>query len=803
MKNFLLLLAVWGLCITAAQAQLYVDTFDDGDASELTGGAAFTFNESDGELTITADGSSGQYDAFSYVFPETVDASGNNKLFVRAKASTIGTQFRVDLQDTDDYATTQAGITKTLTTEFMVLEFDWTGNLDDAAYGGTGCTSGPCPVDASMIKNLVMFIDPASGGFSGDVVIDYIAFGEEPMTDITSDVFQDHFDNDSVLTSFTIVPDGMELTRDGSQITLTGDGTHGMWDPVTYVIRNQTTFEEIDLDMTQGDNKLYVRMKSTVPGTSLRIDFQDIDNFITTNAPVTKILTDEFVTYEYDLTGLYQDGGYGGTSCTPETAPCPVDPTRIRGLIMFIEPGVGGFAGEITMEYMSVGTALEPAGPAAAQIYADHFDDEDSRFVGSSDGSLTVSETGTTLTISADGTSGPYVATGYTFHEDTTGIVLDFAPANNRVFIKGRMGSGSAKVRVDIADSTGLNSSFSSLAKNFTDEDAVYEFDFTGAQDGGYGGTPCDAADAPCLLDLSIVQSLVIFIEPDNGGYLGELILDYVSVGQPIGDGPPPVPTGIINYAENFDGDGTFTSGGNGVTTEVVDGEWVINSDGTSTPYSVFQYFVNEDGNNALADAMGSNNAVYVRAKATEPVGMRLDLKDNEGYVTTLAGLINEVGTDYSVLTYNFAGQYNDGGYGGTACTAGPCPVDGERVANLDLYFNPDDGGYNGTVTIDWISFGQDLTTGVVDLPSVKTLSIFPNPATEQLFLSYELATPSRVGYRLFDARGTLLQTQIGQQQSVGAQQLPVALGAQATGTYFVQLVVDGQYGAAVPFMKQ
>ena len=802
MKNFLLLALAWGLCLTTAQAQLFVEQFD-GDASALQGGAAFSFNVDDGELTVTADGSSGTYDAFTYVLPAVSDASGNNKVFVRAKASTIGTQFRLDLQDVNDYATTQAGITKTLTTDFMVLEFDWTANLDDAAYGGTGCTDGPCPVDASMIKNLVMFIDPASGGFAGDVVIDYIAFGEEPMTDITSDVFQDHFDNDSVLTSFTLIPDGMTLTRDGSQVTLTGDGTHGMWDPVTYVIRNQTTFEEIDLDMTQGDNKLYVRMKSTVPGTSLRIDFQDIDNFITTNAPVTKILTDEFVTYEYDLTGLYQDGGYGGTSCTADTAPCPVDPTRIRGLIMFIEPGVGGFAGEITMEYMSVGTALEPAGPAAEQIYTDHFDDEDNRFAGSSDGSLTVTETGTELTISADGTSGPYVATGYTFHEDTTAIVLDFGPANNRVFIKGRMGSGSAKVRVDIADSTGLNSSFSSLSKNFTDEDTVYEFDFTGAQDGGYGGTPCDAANAPCLLDLSIVQSLVIFIEPDNGGYQGELILDYISVGQPLGDGPPPVPTGIVDYQDNFDGDATFVSGGNGVTSTVANGEWTVTADGTSSPYSVFQYFVNADGDNALADAVASNNTVYVRAKATAPVGLRLDLKDNEGFATTLAGLNQQVGTEYSVLAYNYAGQYNDGGYGGTSCTAGPCPVDGERVANLDLYLDPDDGGYAGTVTIDWISFGQDLTTGVVELPTVNTLAIFPNPATDRLLLNYELAQAGRVGYRLFDARGTLLHQAPERADAAGNHNRAVDLRNRAAGTYFVQLIVDGRYGTAVPFIKQ
>ena len=802
MKNTLLLLVLLGLFSTTGRAQLFVDTFDDDDTGALFGGAAYTFSAANGELTVTADGTSGAYDAFGYNLPAPSDASGNNKVFVRAKASVIGTQLRLDLQDTDDYATTQSAISKTLTTEFMVLEYDFTGALVDAAYGGTGCTSGPCVVDASMIAKLLLYINPEQGGYQGDVVIDYIAFGEEPMTDIVSDVFQDHFDSDSAVTSFTLVPAGMELTRNGTEISLTGDGTHGMWDPVSYVIRNQTTYEEIDLDMTQGDNKLYVRMKSTVPGTAVRFDFQDVDNFITTNAPVTKILTDEFVTYEFDYTGLYQDGGYGGTSCTADTAPCPVDPTRIRGLIIFVEPGVGAFAGEITFDYFSVGTALEPAGPEAELLYQDHFDDENSNFVGSGDGSISITETGTTLTIAADGTSAPYVATGYTFHQDTNAVVLDFGPANNRLYLNGRMASGSAKVRVDIADTTGLNSSFTSLAKTFGPDDTVFEFDFTGAQDGGYGGTPCDAADAPCPLDLSIIGSMVIFIEPDNGGYQGELILDYVSVGQPLGDGPPPVPTGIVDYQDNFDGDATFVGAGNGTTVEVVDSEWVINSDGTSPAYSVFQYFVNDDGNNALADAVSSNNLVYVRAKASSPVDLRLDLKDNEGYATTLAGLIQPVTTDYSVLTYNFAGQYNDGGYGGTSCTDGPCPVDGERIANLDLYLDPNDGGYDGTLTIDWISFGQDLATGVDALPEVATLAIFPNPTTDALTLRYELLESAGVAYRLYDARGTLLLHQPARAQAVGTQQLDVPVADRATGTYFVQLIVDGRFGAAVPFSK-
>jgi len=195
--------------VTTLTAQVYLDHFENDDPAFMSGSTAYTYGETDSELTITGDGSAAPYDVFIYQPHDpsagsavVVDATSTNKIFVRAKASNVGTQLRMDIQDTGGYATSQASITKTLTTEFMILEYDFTGNYTDGGFGGTSCMSGPCPVDGSMVEQLLFFINPGAGGFGGTVVIDYIAFGEQPTEVIMSDIFQDHFDMDSSINAF-------------------------------------------------------------------------------------------------------------------------------------------------------------------------------------------------------------------------------------------------------------------------------------------------------------------------------------------------------------------------------------------------------------------------------------------------------------------------------------------------------------------------------------------------------------------------------------------------------------------------
>ena len=151
-----------------------------------------------------------------------------------------------------------------------------------------------------------------------------------------SDVFQDHFDDASYsLGAFDFIAPGYTLNVDdaNSEIELIGDGTSAMWDPFTYIFRNPTTLDTIDIDVT-GNNKIYIKAKSSVEGTAFRMDVQDINGFVSTEGSITKILGTEYQVFEFDYTGVYNDLGFGGTPCTMSTAPCPLDATRIADLLM-------------------------------------------------------------------------------------------------------------------------------------------------------------------------------------------------------------------------------------------------------------------------------------------------------------------------------------------------------------------------------------------------------------------------------------------------------------------------------------
>ena len=535
MKKHLLFFICTFLFIGTGFSQIYLDEFDDGNTSNWGGAGSYSFSEEDSQLTGNAT-NTGPFDAFSYQLqdPTTgeailLDITENNRVFVRVKASNVGTQLRMDVQDADGFVTSIAGITKTMTTEFNVLEFDFTGTYQDGGFGGTPCTSdtAPCTVDGTRIAQLVFFTDPGAGGFNGSVVFDYIAFGSEVAAEAMSDVFQDHFDQaDSTITSFVFVGGGYSLGVDNSEVTISGDGTTTMWDPLTLSIRNQNTFEPIDIDVS-GNNKMFIRVQSTVPGTALRIDVQDIDDFVNTAGSVTKIVGTEYEVIEYNYTGTYQDLGFGGTPCTESTAPCPLDPTRIANLVMFIEPGVGGFVGDLSIDYISFGNSLEPPGNEALLLYGDHFSNSELEFTASE--VFTVSEAESNLVITGDGTAPPFGSVSYVLHDKEIGeeVVVDLGPAKNRVIINAKTNGAMIPLRIDVIDTDGFTSSQSSLTRIINGEFATYEYDFGGAQDGGFGGTPCEAG--PCPVNTAAIRQLLIYPDAIAGGFEGEITIDFIS----------------------------------------------------------------------------------------------------------------------------------------------------------------------------------------------------------------------------------------------------------------------------------
>ena len=808
MKNTLLLLIAFLSFAQLGTAQIYLDEFDNGDVSALGGAASFSFSETDGELTVTADGTGGAFTPFTYNLHNTndnsavtADATDNNKVYVRAKASIIGTELRMDLQDAAGYLTTQNAQAKILTTEYTVFEYDYTGAYIDGGYGGTPCETGPCDVDGTTVAGLMFFTNAATGGFAGSVVIDYISFGVEPDGVITSDVFQDHMDNDSSLTSFVDQGVGYEFVQSGSMITITGDGSTGAWDPFAYEFRTPPTYENTDIDVT-GTDKFYIKMRSSVPGTSVRCDLQDIDGFITTAGSITKIVDEEWEVFEYNFAGSYADLGFGGTPCTEATAPCPVDGTRIASMVCFIQPGTGEYVGSLDIDYFSAGNSLEPAGPEPELVYNDHFDNETIEFVEDPAG-FSSSETGTEWTLSGDGTAGMFSAASYSFHDKITGegISLDMTPAQNKVYVKAKTNGGTVPLRMDLVDVDGFVSTQPSLTRVVEEEYSVFEFDFAGGYiDAGYGGTACETG--PCPLDPTQITTLLFYPNPAEGAYAGNVIIDYVSVGQELDENAGPL--GLLNYQDQLDAAEPFVASPDGYSSAFADSEWTITGDGTGGEFALIEYnLYNAQGENIIANSMGSGNILYVRAKSSvDQTVLRTDMTDNMGFSSTLAGLTNTLTTDYAVYEYNFDGNYTDGGYGGTACGTGPCPVDGERIAQFGFFVNPGTAAFAGDVTIDWLAF-QDLTTSVEDVDALDALHVYPNPATTELGVSFDLVEKSDVALRLYDVTGRLVATQNLDNQATGNNFVRMNISDLTQGIYFLQVNVNGQNAQAISIVKE
>lgn len=695
----LLLIVSFGL---AMQSQTYVDQFDDSVDGATFYGTGLSGSEANGEWTITSDGSSGAYTPFGLSLGGAVDITANNKIYVRAKASSLGTRFRMDVKDADGYTSNANGIVKTMISDYLVLEFDFTDNLFDGGFGGP-CTTAPCPVDGSRINELIFFIDPDNGGFDGTVVLDFVAVGAEPQIGPMSDVWQDHFDNDYSLGYMNSTSEGFVNSIEDSNWKIVGNGTNVMWENVSMLFYNTTTLDTSDISVADGDNKVYLRMKSSVPGTTIRVDLQDINNFATTAGSITKTIkeADEWKTYEFNYTGSYVDLAYGGTGCT--SGPCDVDATRISNMILFVNPGSEAFAGTVEIEYISIGTALETTpGEDLVLVYGDHFSDNGD-FVNTT-GAYGLEVANSILTATGNGVDGPYSTFAYTPHDDDTALPISInTTVNDKFFIRAKSSANNTQLRIDLVDTSGYVTSEPARSVVLSEEWATYEIEFDSYIDGGYGGAPCEMG--PCNVDATAIATVLLYPNPVEGMFEGTVEIDYLSFGAPMGED-------VFKYSDQFDdNDRTKWADASGFNIIEENNELVITGDGSAGPYSAFLYTPhNQDTSEDYVLNIAANNKVYMKVKSTVAnVPLRLDLVDVDGFVTSEPATSRNITEEYTVLEFDFTDTYTDGGYGGTACDMGPCDVDGTQINGFLVYIDPDNGAFNGTVTIDWFSTIEPL----------------------------------------------------------------------------------------------
>lgn len=809
MQKFLLLclLACFTGVLTAQP--IFLDQFEDGALS--TGDTdKWDISETGGELLIDGNGTNGPWDIVFYGLGSEFNLTENAKVFIRAKSSVLGTQFRLDLADATGNSTNAEPQTVTLTDEYRMIEIDF-GTIN------TG------EVNMAAVNSMFFFINGGQEGYTGQVAIDYIAIGEAPAGTIMSDIYQDQMDSDSSLTSFLNEVPGFTRERTVADtvdyVTFIGDGTAGPWTPHVYALRPAPEFIPTNIDIS--DNPvIYVKMRSSVPGTTFRIDIQDEDNISSIGNAVTRILDQEWTVYEYNLAGAIQQGFENDACPTANTEPCEVNLQAIKELIIFVNGGTGQFAGTIDIDWISFGVSLDGEGPQAELVYTDEFENGIVSWTGGSDG-LAVSEEDGSLVITGDGTSPEFGAVVYSFQEatddqDTAYVprIIDLTPAQSKIFVRARVTEGAVPLRIDIVDSTGLATNVAAITKRITSDWDVYSYDFNGNfGDAGYGGAAGCSPEMPCQVDPEIIRDIFLYLNPGSmaGMFNGRLEIDWISVGQPL-EVAPPSEVGVDNYSDVLDNVNEFISGSpSGITFTTTDGLLTLTGDGTSPTFQQVRYALrDEEGNAGKANVASSNDKLFIRARLRDADGamLRIDLGDEANFQTTNAGASLTIAGGFQVYEYDYANRYFDGGYGGTACPnsggADPCAVDAERITALYFYPNPDNGQFAGSIDIDWLSFGEALVIdGINEFAELEGMRLFPNPATDEVAVEFDLVETSNIAISLFDGLGRRVLVQDFGQRVAGNHFNRLDVSELATGTYYVQVSVNGIPARATTLFKR
>ena len=258
--------------------------------------------------------------------------------------------------------------------------------------------------------------------------------------------------------------------------------------------------------------------------------------------------------------------------------------------------------------------------------------------------------------------------------------------------------------------------------------------------------------------DLTKVTKLYFYLNPGvtNTPASTTVTIDYIAFGSDKestgggggGGGGGNTGGGPAVYTDALNDDGGFgfvqgsysKTGGNGEVNIAVN---------SNAQFENFGYgFRNGDGEAQNVDFTAGDNKLYFRAKATVPVGLRVDLNDVDGRQTNVNTDPRNVRltTSYEDYVIDFTNELQYWAYGtpaSTPCSPGrdfnqsPCPVNASAVKDLFFYANPGASGYSGTITFDYISVGAAPNT---TLP-VSLASFDAAPVAEGIALDWVTAS--------------------------------------------------------------
>jgi hypothetical protein len=312
----------------------------------------------------------------------------------------------------------------------------------------------------------------------------------------------------------------------------------------------------------------------------------------------------------------------------------------------------------------------------------------------------------------------------------------------------------------------------------------------------------------PCPVDGTVITDLLLYIDPDNGGYDGTMTIDWISTISPLEaiEEEDNGPLGIDEYSDGMDDNSLdFITDNDGIVSTAEEGQLKMIGNGTSGAFATVTYELHQGLDSVIVNAESNMGKVFVRARSTvDGLPVRIDLQDSRGYVTSLAGLTQGMTTEFTTYEFDFTGNYTDGGFGGTPCESGPCPVDQNRIQQLLFYLDPGIGSFDGEFHIDWISFGTPLvTSNVVDLDQLNDGVVYPNPVNDQVTIDIDSKYDGFASVRLVDISGSVVLQQNFGHRSAGKNIDVIDVSQIPEGFYMINYELDNQVILSSKLIKQ
>lgn len=99
----------------------------------------------------------------------------------------------------------------------------------------------------------------------------------------------------------------------------------------------------------------------------------------------------------------------------------------------------------------------------------------------------------------------------------------------------------------------------------------------------------------------------------------------------------------------------------------------------------------------------------------------------------------------------------------------------------------------NTIITVDVVDSIPGIPTTVQNTEVLQSLSVFPNPASGNAFVSYSLSTPATVSIEVYDVLGNKLNQLSNNEQEQGQHTSTIDIRNLAHGIYFLQIWADHQ----------